>query len=130
MAIGGKTVTTSSSLTGIADTGTTLLLLADDIVASYYQGTGATLANGHYTFPCSATLPDFQVRIGATATVTIPGRFVNYDVVAKGSKMCFGGIQPSSQVKMNIYGDVFLKAAYVVFDATVGKPRLGFAPGS
>ena len=127
--IGGKAVSSSSSLTGIADTGTTLLLLPNDIVASYYQGTGAALANGHYTFPCSTTLPDFQVVIGA-ATITIPGKFINYDTVSKGSTTCFGGIQPSSQLKMNIYGDIFLKAAYVVFDATVGAPKLGFAPGS
>lgn len=129
--VGGQDISTSSSLTGIADTGTTLVLVPDDVVSGYYQGTGATQdsQNGnYYTFPCSTTLPDWSLVIG-DATITVPGEYINFDAVSPGSDTCLGGIQSSSSIGINIYGDVFLKAAYVVFDATEGSPRLGFAQG-
>lgn len=38
---------------------------------------------------------------------------------------CFGGLQSSSQIGTNIFGDVFLKAVFAVFDPS--GPQLGFA---
>ncbi|CAF9915595.1 MAG: hypothetical protein GOMPHAMPRED_000801 [Gomphillus americanus] len=130
--VGGKAISTRSSLVGIADTGTTLLLAPSDVAAAYYKGTGATLdsASGYYTFPCKTSLPDFSLVIGS-AKITVPGQFINFDAISPGSSTCIGGIQPSpASIGLNIYGDVFLKAAYVVFDATNGAPKLGFAQGS
>ena len=57
----------SGSLTGIADTGTTLLLLDDSIVQNYWsQVKGAVNddSQGGYTFPCSANLPNFSISVG------------------------------------------------------------------
>ena len=128
--VGGKAISTGSSLAGIADTGTTLLLAPSDVAAAYYKGTGATIDSGYYVFPCSTTLPDFSLLIGKTK-ITVPGKFINFDAISAGSSTCIGGIQPSpASIGLNIYGDVFLKAAYVVFDATAGAPKLGFAQGS
>jgi aspergillopepsin I len=61
------TTTTATSIKGIADTGTTLLLLPDAVVSAYWKKvTGAKLDNtqGGYTFPCSATLPNFSITVG------------------------------------------------------------------
>lgn len=38
---------------------------------------------------------------------------------------CFGGLQPSDDIGLNIFGDVALKAAYVVFNGET--PSIGWA---
>ena len=63
--IGSNSVTTS--LSGIADTGTTLMLVDDAVVTAYWKqvkGSKNDSTQGGYTFPCSATLPDFSLIIG------------------------------------------------------------------
>jgi aspergillopepsin I len=111
---------------GIADTGTTLLLLDDTIVSQYYsQVSGAKNNNnaGGYVFPCSATLPDFSVSISGYEA-TVPGSLMNYGSSGDGS--CLGGMQSNAGIGFSIFGDIFLKSQYVVFDAS--GPQLGFAP--
>ncbi|KAJ5998696.1 Penicillopepsin-1 [Penicillium sp. IBT 35674x] len=115
-----------AGFSGIADTGTTLLLLADETVSSYYdQVSGASYSSseGGYVFDCSADLPDFSVTIGSY-TATVSGSLINYASVGGGS--CIGGIQSNSGIGFSIFGDIFLKSQYVVFDAS--GPQLGFAP--
>lgn len=116
-----------SSITGIADTGTTLLLLDDTVVSAYYgQVSGAqnSQADGGYVFPCSATLPDFSVTIAGYQAV-VPGAYINFQPVDQTGQTCFGGIQSNAGIGFSIFGDVFLKSQYVVFDAS--GPQLGFA---
>lgn len=116
----------SSRLNGIADTGTTLLYLPDSVVKAYYaqiRGSQNSRSAGGYVFPCSATAPSFTFGVGS-ARYTIPGDFMNFGDA--GSNMCFGGLQSSSDIGINIYGDVALKAAFVVFDGS-SSPRLGWA---
>ena len=142
---------TSTSIDGIADTGTTLLLLPDSIVTDYYgQVNGASYDSnqGGYTFDCSSTLPDFTAVIGGHNAV-IPGSFLNYAPVDGNSKLslstpqkgrslyakeayanmlgtaCFGGLQSSQGVGISIFGDIFLKSQFIVFDRSV--PQLGVA---
>jgi aspergillopepsin I len=81
---------------------------------------------GGYIFSCSADLPDLTLAIGSYNAV-IPGKYINY-APASGSK-CFGGVQSNSGIGMSIYGDIFLKSQYVVFDGS-SSPRLGFAAKS
>jgi aspergillopepsin I len=126
------------SIDAIADTGTTLLLLDDDIVAAYYQqvqGAKNDQTQGGYTFPCSADLPDFTLGI-ADSQATIPGSFMNFAPISDGSSSelspaflvprptatntcsaCYGGIQSNSGIGLSIYGDIFLKAVFAVFDS-------------
>ncbi|MCJ1448164.1 MAG: Type I transmembrane sorting receptor [Stictis urceolatum] len=114
---------------GIADTGTTLMLVDDSIVDAYYQQvSGATndAQQGGYVFDCSATLPDFTLTVGSHNAV-VPGSYINYAPVDSTGQQCFGGIQSDSQIGFAIYGDVFLKSQYVVFDQSTGSPRLGLA---
>jgi len=120
---------TTGNINGIADTGTTLLYLSQSIVSAYYrqvQGSSNSRLYGGYVFPCSANLPAFTFGVG-TARITIPGKYMNYGPAAQGSSSCFGGLQSNSQVGINIWGGVALKAAFVVFDAST-KPMIGWAP--
>lgn len=124
----GSSSFVSQSITGIADTGTTLVYLPNAILQAYYkQIPGATNSRsyGGYVFPCSAAIPDFTFGVAA-ARITIPGKFINFGPVTEGSSSCFGGLQSSSGVGINIFGDVALKAAYVVFNGGE-TPMLGWA---
>lgn len=118
----------SSSLSGIADTGTTLLYLPLSIVKAYYakvSGSSNSNTYGGYVFPCSATLPTFTFGVGS-ARITIPANYLNYGPVSTGSSTCFGGLQDSSDIGINIFGDVALKSAFVVFNGG-SSPTLGWA---
>ncbi|KAJ6044027.1 type I transmembrane sorting receptor [Penicillium canescens] len=123
----GSGSTVSTSISGIADTGTTLLLLSSSIVNKYYaKVSGATNSNtyGGWVFPCSATLPTFTTVINGYKAV-IPAKYLNYAPVTTGSSTCFGSIQVDTGIGFAIFGDIFLKSQYVVFDAS--GPQLGFA---
>ena len=116
------------SISAIADTGTTLLLLPDDLVSAYYSkvsGASNSQTDGGYVFPCSATLPDLTLQIEGYAAV-VPGNYMNY-APASASGSCFGGLQSNSGIGLSIFGDVFLKAQFVVFSDAAGGPQLGFA---
>lgn len=118
----------------IADTGTSLMLVGNDLLTAYYdQVEGATLNQevGGVIFPCNSTLPDLQVAIG-DKTATIAGENFNFATVGQdqqsGTKFCFGGMQSNSELPFSIYGDVFFKSNFVVFEGVT--PSLGFAPHS
>ncbi|KAL1851361.1 hypothetical protein VTK73DRAFT_9453 [Phialemonium thermophilum] len=117
----------STRINGIADTGTTLLLLPTSVVRAYYQrvsGARYDSSQGGYTFSCSASLPSFSFGVGAN-TITVPGSFINFAPVDSSGRTCFGGIQDDSGIGFAIFGDVALKAAFVVFNG--GTNQLGWA---
>ena len=117
------------TLKGIADTGTTLLLLDSSIVSSYYSKvSGATMNSnyGGYVFPCKASLPSLTFIINGYKA-TVPGNYMSYAPVDSAGQTCYGGLQSNQGIGFNIYGDIFLKSQFVVFDRTKTAPRLGFA---
>jgi hypothetical protein len=123
----GSGAATRRAISGIVDTGTTLIYIEAAIARAYYsQVSGATVSDsdGGYVFPCSAKLPDFSITVGGVPQV-VPGKYINY-APASGS-LCFGGIQTNEGVGLNIFGDIFLKSKYVIHDVSTGSPRLGFA---
>ncbi|KAI8630028.1 secreted aspartic proteinase precursor [Xylariaceae sp. FL1651] len=125
----GNTTFKASPFQGIADTGTTLAMLPAQIVQAYYKKvSGAKLdqTQGGYVFPCTANLPNFVFGVG-NAKISIPGKFINYAPADQSGKTCFGGIQSDEGIGFSILGDVALKAAFVVFDASSNTPRLGWA---
>ncbi|KAK0625886.1 aspartic peptidase domain-containing protein [Immersiella caudata] len=118
----------ASSIIGIADTGTTLLYLPTTVVNAYYSaipGASNSRTYGGYVFPCNTNPPPFTFGVGSER-FSIPGKFINYGPAALGATTCFGGIQSSAQVGINIWGGTALKAAFVVFEAG-DRPRMGFA---
>lgn len=101
------------AITGIADTGTTLLMLPDAAVTAYYKqvsGASDSQQEGGYVFDCSATLPDFTFGVG-DGQITIPGDYINFQAVSEGSSTCYGGIQSDSGIGMAIFGDIALKVS-------------------
>ncbi|KUI58426.1 Endothiapepsin [Cytospora mali] len=118
---------TSTTITGIADTGTTLLMLPDEVVTAYYsQVSGAedSETEGGYVFSCDQTLPDFTFAVG-DGQITVPGDYINWSPVDETNTTCYGGLQSDSDIGLSIFGDIALKAALVVFDG--GSLRLGWA---
>lgn len=129
---GGYSVGSGSVISGsigdsIADTGTTLLYLPARVVSDYYKqvsGAKNSRSLGGYIFNCNANLPDFNVDIGGSI-FKVPGSYLNY--APNGDGTCFGGIQSNTGIGFSIFGDIFLKSVFAVFDETQSSPRLGFA---
>jgi aspergillopepsin I len=133
----------------IADTGTSLMLVSPDVATAYYnQVDGAIYAKnaGGYIYPCTAKLPSLAVAIGTEYSATVPGSLINFSEVGTNTTtgetgefscnilfidytdlviVCFGGVQSNAGSSLAIYGDVFLKALFVVFDHR--GPSLGIA---
>jgi aspergillopepsin I len=118
----------ATPINGIADTGTSLVYLPTAVVTAYYrqvQGATNSRSYGGYVFPCNAAIPSFTFGVGE-ARFTIPASYIKYAPVTVGSATCFGGLQSSSGVGINIWGDVALKAAFVVFNGA-SPPTIGWA---
>lgn len=125
----GSAAFNRTAIKAIADTGTSLLLLPSSVASAYYakaSGAGYDSSQGGWVLPCSGTPPDFTFGVGDDgATITVPGRYIQYAPTDSSERTCFGGIQDDAEIQLTIFGDVALKAAFVVFD---GDHRLGWAP--
>ncbi|KAF7589768.1 hypothetical protein BBP40_003876 [Aspergillus hancockii] len=119
--------------TSIADTGTSLMLVSQEVVDAYYAKVdGAIFASSAsgYIYPCNTSLPSLSIAMGDTLMATVPGSLINFSEVGvnktTGGKVCYGGVQSNGGSSMQILGDVFLKSFFVVFD--LRGPSLGIAP--
>ncbi|KID95835.1 aspartyl protease, partial [Metarhizium majus ARSEF 297] len=120
------------TITGTADTGTSLLILPLAVVRTYWAAVPSAQParlpqNAGYVwlFPCDTTLPDFIFAIGS-GRVTVPGKDINY--AKNDGSSCVGGIAYYSGLNgLAIFGDVALKSSFVVYDD--GNNRLGWAKG-
>ena len=131
----GQTI--NKEIKTIIDTGTTLMLMPQDVLDFYYKQIPNSRNDkelGGYVFPCSQQIPDFTIGFGAAPndfTATIPSKYMNFGpAVTSDPTTCFGAMQfmAASDSLNAIYGDIFLKAVFTVFEAkTDDKPRLGFA---
>lgn len=73
----------------VADTGTTLMLLNDEVVVEYYkqvQGSSLSAEAGGYIFPCDATLPNLFVSLADTHFAKISGDLMNFAPVGSSPK--------------------------------------------
>ncbi|KAF9883432.1 hypothetical protein FE257_003474 [Aspergillus nanangensis] len=132
-AVGGGPLKELDSVpTAIADTGTSLMLLAEDVVDAYYeqvQGAVFVSSASGYIYPCTAELPSLTMAVGEKHYATVPGEFIHFSEVGvnktTGETVCYGGIQSNQGARMQIFGDAFLKAFFAVFD--LRGPSLGLA---
>ncbi|KAI0392501.1 aspartic peptidase domain-containing protein [Xylariaceae sp. FL0594] len=117
----------------ILDTGTTLLFGVQAAVDTYYSkvpGSKYSSSEYGYVVPCDAELPDFLWEItdddGNVVTGGVPGAYLVYAHTT--DELCYGGLQgldPFSGGISGIFGDIFLKSGFFVFDIK-GK-RIGAA---
>ena len=124
---GSWMVTSDSGDRGVMDTGTSLLLLSNDTASQYYAKVSSAAWNSvdqAWEYDCSETLPDFSMSFSGYAAI-VPGSYINYANID--STKCYGGIQPRGDLSFSLFGDIFLKSQYVVYDQTAGNPRLGLA---
>jgi len=124
----------------IVDTGSSLWFMPEELVREYYNKVAGAQAPPRsasnnipgmvagYTFPCNATLPDITLVIGGKK-VSVPGKNMNYQVMNRALNRCFGGLQvKAGYMPFNLFGDIFLKGMYVVFEhKPSGSPRIGVA---
>ncbi|KIX05418.1 uncharacterized protein Z518_06290 [Rhinocladiella mackenziei CBS 650.93] len=124
----GSDIVRDVAMTGIVDTGTTLLIVDHSVVDDYWsnvEGAQYDTAQGGYVFPCASPLPDFALRI-ENHLATVPGSYLNFAPIDDST--CFGGMQANDGIGFSIFGDVFIKSQFVVFDK--GNSSLGVASKS
>jgi len=123
--INGKT-TARSGNTAIADTGTTLALVADDVCKAIYAAIpGSKYDNSQqgYLFPSKTTadkLPQVAFAVGSKL-FQVPKEALSF--ADAGNGMVYGGIQSRGELDFDILGDTFLKGIYAIFDQ--GNQRFG-----
>lgn len=124
--IGTTLAMVENSSPAIADTGTTLMVVDDVVAKAYYEavkGSRVDNAVGGFVYPCDADLPDFGVAVGDNYMATIAGKDITFAKVDQTN--CFGSIQSNGGGNLQIYGDVFFKSQYVVFDGQAKALHLG-----
>ena len=81
---GKQTAVTNGAKTAIADTGTSLMLINDEIATAYYEQVEGSLfaaTAGGFIYPCATTLPDLYVAVGEQHLARIPGSVANFATV-------------------------------------------------
>ena len=83
----GNGETNATTIDAVADTGSSVMYLPEDIVDAYYsQVNGAQYQEemAGWAFACNAKLPDFSLVIGEHKA-TVPGSFINFSPTQDGS---------------------------------------------
>lgn len=110
----------------IADTGTSLALVSDDLCKRIYEvipGARFDEKNQGYVFPIGTPvkqLPRVTFAVGSKQ-FEVQKEDLGFAKVAGG--MQYGGIQLRGNSKFDILGDTWLKSVYAIFDQ--GKKRFG-----
>jgi aspergillopepsin I len=115
----------------VADTGTSILILDNSLVAAFYAtipGAQLSIVDQGYIFPASTTtFPTFTLPIGNTEiSLKDPSDFAAGPAEEDG--FLFGSIQPNGDLGFDIFGVPWLVNVYAVFDLGMtgeGKFRIG-----
>ena len=106
----------SDSISGIADTGTTLLLTSDEVCQAVYgaiPGAKQDTTQQGWVFPANTAesdLPTVTFMVGNTP-ITIEKQHLAFAGGADGN-MAYGGIQSRGDLTFDIFGDTFLQNVY------------------
>ncbi|KAK2045970.1 eukaryotic aspartyl protease [Colletotrichum somersetense] len=126
--VNGKAIARSGNK-AIADTGTTLALVSDEVCEALYNaipGSKYDEQQQGYVFPDSTKaedLPEFKVAVGDKQFV-IQKEDLAFAPASDG--FWYGGVQSRGSNEFDILGDVFLKSIYAIWDQ--GNTRFGCVP--
>jgi hypothetical protein len=125
----GKLQRNTAASPAIADTGTTLLIVDDNVAQSYYdsiEGAALDENQGLYTFPCNSALKDLHISLGTKYMACIDKSLITFQKVVGQPGYCFGSVQGNMGSGLQIYGDVLFKSQFTVFN--IEDKTIGFAP--
>lgn len=114
--VDGKSIKRANN-SAIADTGTTLALVADDVCAAIYKaipGSKYDNTNQGYIYPANTTednLPVVKFDVGGQEFAVMKEDLGFADA---GNGMVYGGIQSRGNLTFDILGDTWLKGIYAV----------------
>lgn len=114
--------------TAIADTGTTLALVSDDLCKDIYEqipGAEFDTKNQGWTFPLNTPVEQLPKVTFAVGDKQFEVQKEDFGFAKVSSTMQYGGIQSRGDSKFDILGDTWLKAVYAIFDQ--GRKRFGVA---
>lgn len=123
--INGKVIDRGPN-TAIADTGTTLALVSDDLCKQIYEaipGAKFDEKNQGWTFPIGTPVDKLPKVTFAVGDKQFEVQKEDLGFAKVGNGMQYGGIQSRGDSKFDILGDTWLKALYAIFDQ--GKKRFG-----
>jgi hypothetical protein len=112
--------------TAIADTGTSLALVSDDVCVAMYAAIPGAIFDAKvqgWVYPVDtalADLPDVRFAVGEKLFAV---QKEDLGFAGVGGGMQYGGIQSRGSSTFDILGDTWLKGVYAVFD--VGGARFG-----
>ncbi|KAJ3254771.1 Type I transmembrane sorting receptor [Boothiomyces macroporosus] len=114
--------------TSIADTGTTLIILGYDIARAINTAIGGAFnpKTGYYDLNCTASYPDVTFHHDGF-DFNLPSSFYLFKL---SNVHCISGIIGQKDHKGNnfaLFGDIFLRAFYSIYDKSFDSPRIGFA---
>jgi len=114
--VNGTSIAQSGN-TAIADTGTTLALVADATVEKIYAaipGAKYDSSQQGYVFPTSVTADQLPVVTFAVGDTQFTVNKEDLAFASAGEGMVYGGIQSRGTMTFDILGDTFLKSIYAV----------------
>lgn len=112
--------------TAIADTGTTLALVSDELCKRIYEvipDAKFDEKNQGWVFPIGTPIKKLPTITFAVGDKQFEVQKEDLGFARVGGGMQYGGIQSRGSSKFDILGDTWLKAVYAIFDQ--GKKRFG-----
>ena len=134
--VGGNVLSRPAGNTAVADTGTTLILVDDGLLALIYAPLGGIFdpnlagGNGAWVYPDTVTDAEFPIitlAVGDFEITLHPGDMNRGEAYATGGWI-LGGIQSRGSNTFDIFGDVWLNNVYAIFDLTQDVARIGVVP--
>ncbi|WQF88793.1 Putative aspartic peptidase A1 family, aspartic peptidase, active [Colletotrichum destructivum] len=126
--VNGKAIVRGGN-TAIADTGTTLALVSDEVCEALYNGIPGSRYDDQqqgYVFPTSTTtkdLPEFRIAVGGKEFEV---QKEDLAFAPAGDGFWYGGVQSRGSNAFDILGGAFLKSIYAIWDQ--GNTRFGCVP--
>jgi hypothetical protein len=131
MSINNQTIQRPGN-TAIADTGTTIIFIDDQLLSAIYTPLGGQFDGKYWYFPSNtppSSLPTINLPAGPNS-VTLRPEDLAYAISTDGQSF-MGSIQSRGSALYDTFGDVWLRNIYAIHDVGltgVGKQRFGIVP--